>query len=201
MKSNVLPVFDTWAKFQSSALRGNLVIPGGFIDCTNFRHESNLTTVGTFQGQHCMVDFSAVQEVADIDRNGDFDWREMWAKFVVTGNLVLKVFGCSGEIARANNLNFRHGFCLPASCSSQKVLSYVNRYLARAGFIGSTTRCQNNDQVRYEPLDIFAMWVLRIKGPVISDSNLSLFQRSFLDFGIFASGLYNLWSCHDKKWP
>lgn len=70
-------VFDTWAKLQSSVYRGNLVVPGGFTDCVNFRHESNLTTIGTFQGQHCMVDFSPTKNPSEINREGSFDWKEM----------------------------------------------------------------------------------------------------------------------------
>lgn len=72
-------VFDTWAKFQSSVLVGNRQNPGGFTDCVNFRHESNSTALGTFQGQHCMVDFSAaVEELEDeVVRGPGFDWKAM----------------------------------------------------------------------------------------------------------------------------
>lgn len=70
-------VFDTWAKLPSSILRGNRVITGGFTDCVNFRHQSKSSAIGTFQGQHCMVDFSPTPEVNEIDRDNGFDWKEM----------------------------------------------------------------------------------------------------------------------------
>lgn len=70
-------VFDTWAKLPSGVFRGNLVSPGGFTDCVNFRHDSNVTGVGTIQGQHCMVDFSAKAEKTEIVSDGGFDWKEM----------------------------------------------------------------------------------------------------------------------------
>jgi Nose resistant-to-fluoxetine protein, N-terminal domain len=70
-------VFDTWAKLQSSVFRGNLVVPGGFTDCVNFRHNSNSTTIGTFQGQHCMVNFRPTEIPSDINREGGFDWKEV----------------------------------------------------------------------------------------------------------------------------
>lgn len=53
------------------------MIPGAFTDCVNFRHRSNSSEVGTFQGQHCMVNFSPKNESAEIGDQDDFDWREM----------------------------------------------------------------------------------------------------------------------------
>jgi hypothetical protein len=70
-------VFDTWAKIQSSVLRGNRVITGGFSDCVAFRHESNDTQVGTFQGQHCMIKFKAIEKAGNDINDNEFDWREM----------------------------------------------------------------------------------------------------------------------------
>jgi hypothetical protein len=72
-------VFDTWAKLQSSVLRGNLDIPGGFTDCVNFRHDSNVSAVGIFQGMHCMVRFRPTLNASEIGNEGEgrLDWREM----------------------------------------------------------------------------------------------------------------------------
>ena len=69
-------VYDTWAKLQSSILRGNHDIPGAFTDCVNFRHESNAAGVGTFQGQHCMVRFRPTENASEINRDNGFDWKE-----------------------------------------------------------------------------------------------------------------------------
>lgn len=42
----VVTVYDTWAKFPSGLLHGNLQTPDHFTECIKFRHES-------IQGQHC----------------------------------------------------------------------------------------------------------------------------------------------------
>ena len=70
-------VYDTWAKLQSSILRGNHDIPGGFTDCVNFRHESNAAGIGAFQGQHCMVRFRPTENASEFNRDGGFDWKEV----------------------------------------------------------------------------------------------------------------------------
>jgi hypothetical protein len=71
-------VFDTWAKLPSSVLRGNRVNTGGFADCVSFRHHSSDSQIGTFQGQHCMINFRAIENAGDnINNNNNFDWREM----------------------------------------------------------------------------------------------------------------------------
>lgn len=72
-----LSVFDMWAKFQSGVMRGNLANPGGFTDCVNFRH-SNATQLGNFQGQHCMVRYSATLKENEINTENGFDWRVMY---------------------------------------------------------------------------------------------------------------------------
>lgn len=76
IKKNVFQVFDTWAKLQSGVLRGNLVNPGGFTDCVNFRH-FDATQLATFQGQYCMVRYSASLEENNLNNENGFDWREM----------------------------------------------------------------------------------------------------------------------------
>lgn len=68
-----------------------------------------------------------------------------------------KFFAFRGKIARENELSFRHGFCLPASCSSEKVSSYMSTYLAQGDFVAGSVRCQTNDPVKYEVLDIIAV--------------------------------------------
>lgn len=72
-------------------------------------------------------------------------------------NFLSLIFSFSGAIARSNCFNFRHGFCLPASCSSEKALNYTNRFLSIADFEGSAIRCQTNNPVPYDALDIIAM--------------------------------------------
>lgn len=72
-------------------------------------------------------------------------------------NFLSLIFYVSGAIARSNNFDFRHGYCLPASCSAERALNYINQFLSIADFEGSAIRCQNNDPVPYDSLDIVAM--------------------------------------------
>lgn len=76
-------MFDTWAKLPSGVLRGNLNSPGSFSDCVSIRHESNVSSVGLIQGQHCMVNFAAKPDETEIEREGNFDWKEMWRSWLI----------------------------------------------------------------------------------------------------------------------
>lgn len=69
-------VFDAWTKIPPRILSGNTVKAGGFDDCVAFRHSSNDSAIGTFQGQHCMANFRATQN-GTVDETVRFDWREM----------------------------------------------------------------------------------------------------------------------------
>lgn len=69
-------VFDTWAKFQSGALSGNVQNPGHFSECVNFRHYPDDKNIPNIQGQHCMITFSGKQNASTLSANG-FDWREL----------------------------------------------------------------------------------------------------------------------------
>lgn len=73
----ILKVFDTWVKIPPRMLKGNRVVVGGFDDCVEFRHSTNNTSIETFQGQHCMVQFHAIQNGSVLDKTTNFDWREL----------------------------------------------------------------------------------------------------------------------------
>lgn len=129
-------MFDFWAKLQSGLLLGNLVNPGHFTECVNFRH-------GAIQGQHCMTTASPKETPTLTPKNEIFDWREI------------------GLLARNRSLNFVAGVCLPASCSPEKVVNYTNKYFHRADLEAVSAVCRNNDPIPFEWIDYFAMYVLK----------------------------------------
>lgn len=64
----------------------------------------------------------------------------------------------SGKLARKNDFaDFNHGFCVPASCSEQKSLEFIESYLSKADLQPFEVRCQTNDPVKLDFIDIFAM--------------------------------------------
>jgi len=72
-------------------------------------------------------------------------------------------FRFSGSIVRENNLILRHGICVPASCSADRTVDYFNsRYLSQADLIGSSARCQTNDAITFDTLDIIAIILFTI---------------------------------------
>lgn len=127
------PVFDTWAKFQSGILHGNLQNPGHFTECVKFRHED-------LQGQHCMVSASPAENitVGSITRPS-FNWPDI------------------GFLGRENGLNLGHGFCLPASCSPEKVINYTNDIFLEAGYEAVAATCRTNDRIPFKAVDVLAM--------------------------------------------
>ena len=124
-------MFDTWAKIPSGLLHGNLQNPGHFTDCVKFRHVD-------VKGQHCMVPFRAMANKTFI-RSDNFDWREV------------------GNYLRANKLTFENGFCLPATCSKQKVIDYANIIFMDADLETWNASCRTNDPIEFKALDIFTM--------------------------------------------
>jgi hypothetical protein len=65
----------------------------------------------------------------------------------------------SGSIARAQNLAFLNGVCVPASCSSQKAVEFVNRrFLIEADLFGLSAQCQTGNAKPFKFLDYFAMY-------------------------------------------
>lgn len=125
-------VFDTWAKFSSGLLQGNLHTPGHFIECVKFRHD-------TIQGQHCMVTLQSKTNDVSTQILNRFDWREV------------------GLTVRQNNLQLVQGFCLPASCSPEKVINYTSTIMSEADLEAIETTCRTNDPVPFKIIDYFAM--------------------------------------------
>lgn len=68
-----------------------------------------------------------------------FDWREV------------------GHSVREHNLTLHHGFCLPASCSANKVIEYANRDFSGNGLEAFATKCRTNDPVKVTAVDVLAL--------------------------------------------
>lgn len=63
----------------------------------------------------------------------------------------------SGKLAHEKEFDFKFGYCLPASCSNEKVMEYVRSFLMSADMEPFGIRCQTNDPKKFRTLDIFAM--------------------------------------------
>lgn len=71
--------------------------------------------------------------------SGRFEWRDV------------------GSLARENNLHLVRGLCLPASCSTEKVVSYSNSVMSEADLEVIEPTCRTNDSVAFKLIDYFSM--------------------------------------------
>lgn len=112
-------------------LHGNLRDPGHFDECVKFRHDE-------VQGQHCMITSTANghENATNYTR---FDWR--WI----------------GKVVQENELILGHGICLPAVCSSEKVIDYAKKILSQAGLEAVNAVCRTNDAISFQAIDILAL--------------------------------------------
>ena len=58
-------------------------------------------------------------------------------------------------IARENNLKLVHGICLPASCSTKKVIEYSGLRFKELHVTAAV--CRTNDPIPFKAIDILAM--------------------------------------------
>jgi hypothetical protein len=63
---------------------------------------------------------------------------------------------------RENKLTLRSGVCVPASCSVGKVAEFVNDFLLDGADLETFNgRCQTDEPLPLNGLDIFAMWAAK----------------------------------------
>lgn len=62
-----------------------------------------------------------------------------------------------GRLSRANNLDFRLGYCLPASCSEQQAQTYMQNHLINADLVPFGIQCKTNNPREFKIIDIMAM--------------------------------------------
>lgn len=59
---------------------------------------------------------------------------------------------------RENGFNLRSGVCVPASCSVDKVASFMNDFLLDGADLEAFNgRCQTDEPLQLNGLDVFAM--------------------------------------------
>lgn len=76
------------------------------------------------------------------------------------GKKKLIKFNSSGQIVRENGFTLRLGICVPASCSVAKTAEFMNDFLLDSADLEAFNgRCQTNDPLPLNGLDIFAMLV------------------------------------------
>ncbi|CRK88312.1 CLUMA_CG002091, isoform A [Clunio marinus] len=136
-------LFDLWSKMQSGILQGNIYNIGHFTECVRFRHDTQQTNTGVIQGQHCLIVMSGFQTNITEDRS---NWQDI------------------GSIIGLTNVSLINGYCLPASCSNEKALDYVNTFLVQANLAGVESYCRTNDSLPFTAVDIFAIVLFSIFG-------------------------------------
>ncbi|KAG5670728.1 hypothetical protein PVAND_000972 [Polypedilum vanderplanki] len=134
-----MEMFDYWAKIQSGLSAGQSQNFGHFDECIDFTHTSSSSSVGTIQGQHCMIFHTATEEQNKTNWNPNFDWREI------------------GKIVRNKQMKLATGICVPASCNTKKVIDFANNFLSSADLIATDATCKTNDQLPFDWLDIFTI--------------------------------------------
>lgn len=86
-----------------------------------------------------MTSLQATNDQTSDHRPGRFEWQDV------------------GSLVRKNNLELVQGFCLPASCSAEKVIEYSNDVLSGTGLKAFATTCRTDDPVAFKPIDYLAM--------------------------------------------
>jgi hypothetical protein len=68
-----------------------------------------------------------------------------------------KTLHYSGGFVRGLGFPLTKAVCLPASCSSARILEFVNKFLIQADLNGFGITCQTNDPLPFRVIDIVAM--------------------------------------------
>ncbi|CRL06390.1 CLUMA_CG019121, isoform A [Clunio marinus] len=125
-----LKMFDTWGKFQHSVLDGNVNNFGDYDLCRSFVHESPVTSIGTVNGEYCLVSYiGAEEDIEPFDIN--FDWKEL------------------GSLARSQNLYLTTGICLPKSCTKKDVDEIANIVFSNANLNVTSVSCESKPYLRF----------------------------------------------------
>ena len=95
----------------------------------------------------------------------------------------------SGFIAREKQLRLGAGVCMPSSCSSEKIQSFVGKILKYAdlqilGSYNQTKWCVTSEEQPYSSQDLFCMWVLLLQLQILFSlaADVSVFFLLFLVF-------------------
>ncbi|KAG5670208.1 hypothetical protein PVAND_000486 [Polypedilum vanderplanki] len=153
-------LFDTWAKIQASYLRGNSMNVGDFHSCVKFRYDE-------IQGQHCLVTFSALTNSTSENDVKDFN---------------LKTFANLLQIYKISPTN---GFCLPASCSTENVVEFLNQeFLLQNDLVAIDAKCKTNNIAPLDLIDYFSITIYEITS-IKRNKNIN---KLFISFSIYTNG-------------
>lgn len=84
-------------------------------------------------------------------------WINCKHRNAVDSLIILSHFCSSGGIAQSINFTLSNGLCLPASCSQEKVLEFVNSHLQTVDLKAVEANCQTSDSLPFDGVDIAAM--------------------------------------------
>lgn len=130
---------------------------------TTMYHRSTRVT-WTNNHRTSQIDHVLLPEKSDIIVN---NLNAVWSKIstdhkllswaIKIPNLNLKHFQFSANFLRNNRMRLMNGFCIPASCSTEKVVSYLNEnFLNRNDLQALRAQCRTNDSPSFNALEITA---------------------------------------------
>ncbi|KAG5684553.1 hypothetical protein PVAND_013778 [Polypedilum vanderplanki] len=164
---------DTWAKIGAGYLSGNNMNLGDFDSCVKFRYEN-------FQGQHCWVTFTALPNSTLESDSNDINLKKL------------------AEFLRNNRLFPTNGFCLPASCSAESVVQFLNQqFLFKNDLVALGGECRTNDLLPLDPLDYFVivifslialLMILSTTYEILMKHKEKEANRLFISFSVYTNG-------------
>jgi Nose resistant-to-fluoxetine protein, N-terminal domain len=148
-----LKVFDAWGKSQSGLFSGNLINFGHYEQCLEMKHKFNDTSVGTFNGQHCMVFFKDSPQ-ASSDSFDATDIQDLILPQVMHIELMRQYM---------NVLDVRMGtaLCIPSLCTAAIVRRIADRMLSKNRLKTTTDYdqeifCNTNNIMEFRSIDMLA---------------------------------------------
>jgi hypothetical protein len=148
-----LKVFDAWGKSQSGLFSGNLINFGHYEQCLEIEHKFNDTSVGTFNGQHCMVFFKDSPETLS----------DSWNSTDIQDLILPQVMHIELMRQYMNVLDVRMGtaLCIPSFCTATMVRTVADRVLSKNSL--KTTAdydqdifCNTNNRMEFRSIDMLA---------------------------------------------
>ncbi|KAG5681173.1 hypothetical protein PVAND_010631 [Polypedilum vanderplanki] len=134
-----LKLVDTWAKVQAGFLSGNSVNFGDFDSCVEFKHNE-------IQGQFCWIILSPLQNSTFENNFHDINFKSL-ANFLHLNDIK----------------SIKNGFCLPASCSAEDVIKFLNeQFLLANNLIAQNVECRTNDILNLNLYDYFAIFLFSL---------------------------------------
>ncbi|XP_070502744.1 nose resistant to fluoxetine protein 6-like [Chironomus tepperi] len=131
--------FDSWSKIQSGYFAGNYIDLGDYDQCIKFQLPT--THVGTIKGKQCYMSFEAIPEASITEHdnaiNSSFDWTVI------------------SRIARFLDTHLINSICMPASCSVEQIIDFMNNdFRLLEDFIVDGTCMELDDVTGLQSVDV-----------------------------------------------